>query len=144
MLNGDGLKNGQNRWWPILSVFHWHNAKEKRAVLIKRAKKRQVWTDLNSYDSWLGISRFWVQIQELFCFWKENSSVISLILNTNSKKHECSVSIRITCFSLPCNCIYILATWFIQLNKIKSLALKLLYLFMTRRSFRSLKKWIWL
>ena len=43
----------------------------------------------SGYDPWLEISRLWVQIQEfLFDFLKEKSSLIRLILNTKSEKHN--------------------------------------------------------
>ena len=37
-VNGDRLKNGQNGWCAILSIFHKHNAKQKRAALINGLK----------------------------------------------------------------------------------------------------------
>ena len=43
-------------WFTTHSVrysarHHWHNAKQKRAVLIKRAKRRYVWTDLKAHST---------------------------------------------------------------------------------------------
>ena len=59
-------------YWKLSCVFHSQLA---------------LWC--NGYDSWLRISRLWVQIQEYFSFLKEKPSLIGLILNIKWEKHDC-------------------------------------------------------
>ena len=70
-------------YWKLFCVSHSHS-------------QLALWC--SGYNSWLRISRLWVQIQEDFYFLKEKPSLISIILNTKWGKHDCCSRLKQTTY----------------------------------------------